>query len=216
MYHSRRNPTPSKKGDFFMDEAAAKRGEITELLKACDGDNRREAMDKLMPLVYDDLHRIAHRYFKRERSNHTLQTTAIVHEGYLRLVGDPSSKQIDWQSRAHFFGVMARLFRQILVNYAKQKHRKKRGGLNENLPLEEALYVPADQSDLDLLILDEPLNKLAEENEHLTRIFELRYILGFSFEEIAEVMNIPPAKVEQDWASAKKWLRDEINRNQNG
>lgn len=120
-----------------MNESVPERGEITAMLKACSGGDR-EAMDNLVPLVYEELHRQARRYLKRERSNHSLQTTALVHEAYLRLI---EIRFVDWQNRAHFFAIAANMMRRILVNYAKHSHRQKRGGFSEHLPIEEALCI---------------------------------------------------------------------------
>ncbi|CAN5210469.1 sigma-70 family RNA polymerase sigma factor [soil metagenome] len=190
-----------------MEEVSSKRGEITEMLKACSGGNR-EAMDNLVPLVYEELRRQAHRYIKRERSNHTLQTTALVHEAYLRLI---EQHFVDWQSRAHFFGMAANMMRRILVNYAVNRHRDKRGGADENLPLEEGLQVAAEERDVNLLALDKALNELAELDERQARIVELRYFSGLNIEETAEVLNISPATVKRDWTMAKAWLRSELS-----
>jgi RNA polymerase sigma-70 factor, ECF subfamily len=181
-------------------------GEITEMLKACSGGNR-EAMDKLVPLVYRELHRQAHLYLNRERSNHTLQTTALVHEAYLRLI---EQRFVDWQNRAHFFGMAANMMRRILVNYANHAHRLKRGGSDENLPLEEALCVASEDRDVDLLALDRALNELATLDERQAQIVELRYFSGLSIEETAEVLKISPATVKRDWNMAKAWLRSEL------
>ena len=189
-----------------MDEVSFRRGEITEMLKACSGGNR-EAMDKLVPLVYEELHRQAHRYLNRERSNHTLQTTALVHEAYMRLI---EYRFVDWQNRAHFFGMAANMMRRILVNYAKERHRLKRGGADENLPLDEALCVAAEEQDVNLLALDKALNELATLDERQAQIVEFRYFSGLSIEETAEVLQISPATVKRDWSMAKAWLRSEL------
>ena len=187
-------------------DAIPQRGEITEMLKACSGGNR-EAMDKLVPLVYQELHQQAHRYLNRERQHHTLQTTALVHEAYLRLI---EIRFVDWQNRAHFFGMAANMMRRILVNYAVSQNRLKRGGADENLPLEEALCVAAEDRDVDLLALDIALNEWAELDERQAQIVELRYFSGLSIEETAEVLHISPATVKRDWSMAKAWLRAEL------
>ena len=187
-------------------DAIPQRGEITEMLKACSGGNR-EAMDKLVPLVYQELHQQAHRYLNRERQHHTLQTTALVHEAYLRLI---EIRFVDWQNRAHFFGIAANMMRRILVNYAVNQNRLKRGGSDENLPLEEALCVAAEDRDVDLLALDIALNEWAELDERQAQIVELRYFSGLSIEETAEVLHISPATVKRDWSMAKAWLRAEL------
>lgn len=189
-----------------MEEISSERGEITEMLKACSGGNR-EALDKLVPLVYEELHRQAHRYLNRERSNHTLQTTALVHEAYLRLI---EYRFVDWQNRAHFFGMAANMMRRILVNYAVNQNRLKRGGLEENLPLEEAFCVAAEDQDIDLLALDKALNELAKLDERQVQIVELRYFSGLSVEETAEVLQISSRTVKRDWSMAKAWLRAEL------
>lgn len=186
--------------------ASSKSGEITEMLKACSGGNR-EAMDNLIPLVYQELHRQAHLYLNRERKHHTLQTTALVHEAYLRLI---DQRFVDWQNRAHFFGIAANMMRRILVNYAVSRNREKRGGSEENLPLEEAFAVAAEDRDIDLLALDKALNELTELDERQAQIVELRYFSGLSIEETAEVLKISPATVKREWAMAKAWLRSEL------
>lgn len=188
-----------------MDDSL-QRGEITEMLKACSGGNR-EAMDQLVPLVYEELHRQARNYLRRERSNHSLQTTGLVHEAYLRLIEYHS---VDWQNRAHFFGMAANMMRRILVNYAVSQNRLKRGGADEHLPLEEALCVSAEERDVDLLALDKALNDLAKLDERQAQIVELRYFSGLSIEETASVLKVSPATVKRDWNMAKAWLRSEL------
>ena len=188
-----------------MDDSL-QRGEITEMLRACSGGNR-EAMDQLVPLVYEELHRQARNYLKRERKHHTLQTTGLVHEAYIRLI---EYRLVDWQNRAHFFGMAANMMRRILVNYAKSQNRLKRGGADEHLPLEEALCVSAEERDVDLLALDKALNELAKLDERQAQIVELRYFSGLSIEETASVLKISPATVKRDWNMAKAWLRSEL------
>jgi len=189
-----------------MYEASSNRGEITEMLKACRGGNR-EAMNKIVPFVYQELHRQAHRYLRRERLNHTLQTTALVHEAYLRLI---EQRSVDWQNRAHFFGLAANMMRRILVNYAVSQNRLKRGGKDENLPLEEALCVAVEESDVDLLALDRALTELTGLDERQARIVELRYFGDLTIEETAEVLSISTATVKRDWNMAKAWLRSKL------
>lgn len=182
--------------------------DITQLLQAWS-DGRREALDAIVPLVYDELRRQAHHYLRRERAEHTLQTTALVNEAYLKLV---EQNRVVWQNRAHFFGIAANLMRRILVDYAKTKHRKKRGGTAENLPLEEAFYVAAkDESEVDLLALDKILNELAEIDEQQAHIVELRFFSGLSIAETAEVLKISTATVKRDWQMAKAWLHHELS-----
>jgi RNA polymerase sigma factor (TIGR02999 family) len=189
-----------------MIEATPERGEITEMLRACSGGSR-EAMDDLVPLVYRELQQQARRFLSRERPDHTLQTTALVHEAYLRLI---DQRFVDWQNRAHFFGMAATMMRRILVNYANQGHRVKRGGAARDLPLEEALHVASEERDVDLLALDKALNELATLDERQAHIVELRYFSGLSIEETAEVLGISPATVKRDWNMAKAWLRSEL------
>lgn len=190
-----------------MNEDVSNRGEITEMLNACRGGDR-QAMDKLIPLVYEELRRQAHRYLRHERPNHTLQTTALVHEAYLRLI---EQREVEWQNRAHFFGLSANMMRRILVNYAVSQNRLKRGGKDENLPLEEAMCVAVEERDVDLLALDSALNELAALDERQARIVELRYFGDLTIEETAEVLNISPATVKRDWNMAKAWLRAELS-----
>ncbi|MFM9904895.1 MAG: sigma-70 family RNA polymerase sigma factor [Pyrinomonadaceae bacterium] len=189
-----------------MDEAAFQRGEITEMLRSCGAGNR-DAMDKLVPLVYDELHRQARRYLSRERSGHTLQTTALVHEAYIRLI---EYRFVDWQNRAHFFGMAANMMRRILVNYAVSQNRLKRGGSDEKLPLEEGLCVAAEDRDVNLLELDKALNELSVLDERQAQIVELRFFSGLSIDETAEILKISPATVKRDWSMAKAWLRAEL------
>ncbi len=183
--------------------------DITELLQDWSA-GQREALDAIVPLVYDELRRQAHHYLRRERREHTLQTTALVNEAYLKLV---EQNRVVWQNRAHFFGIAANLMRRILVDHAKTKHRVKRGGSTENLPLEEAFYVAAaEDNEVDLLSLDKALNELAEIDEQQARIVELRYFSGLSIAETAEVMRISAATVKRDWQMAKAWLHHELSR----
>lgn len=182
--------------------------EITEILRAWN-DGRREALDEIVPLVYDELRRQARRYLRRERGNHTLQTTALVNEAYLKLI---DQRNVAWQNRAHFFGIAASLMRRILVDYARTKHRRKRGGAAEDLPLDEAILIKAENGDLDLLALDEALDRLAEIDAQQARIVELRYFSGLSIEETAEVLAISIATVKRNWNMARAWLHHELTR----
>ena len=170
---------------------------------------KQEALDALLPLVYDELHQQASRYLRRERAGHTLQTTALIHETYLKLI---DQREVNWQNRAHFFGVAAQAMRRILVDYAKARHRVKRGGAEENLPLEAATLAVSGERSVDLEALDEALTQLAELDERQARIVELRYFSGLSIEETAEVLHISSATVKTDWKSAKAWLYQEISK----
>jgi RNA polymerase sigma factor (TIGR02999 family) len=193
---------------YFQSKVNEEPKNITRLLQEWS-DGRREALDAIVPLVYDELRRQAHHYLRRERQEHTLQTTALVNEAYLKLV---DQNRVIWQNRAHFFGIAANLMRRILVDYAKTKHRVKRGGEAENLPLEEAIYVVADEKNVDLLALDRVLDELAAIDEQQAKIVELRYFSGLSIEETAEALSISPATVKRDWQMAKAWLHHELSR----
>lgn len=187
--------------------------EITVMLRDLNADTSRATLDTVLPLVYDELHRQARRYLRGERSNHTLQTTALINEAYLRLVGQRS---IEWQNRAHFFAHAANMMRRILVDYAKAKARHKRGGEEEAVPLEDAFSIAAETTDeavkIDLIALDSALDKLAEKDERLARIVELRYFSGLTVEETAEVLKISTMTVKRDWNVAKALLYKEINK----
>ncbi len=191
-----------------MEQPLEKSKEITRILQEWSG-GKQEALDALLPLVYAELHRQASRYLRRERRDHTLQTTALIHEAYLKLI---DQREVNWQNRAHFFGIAAQAMRRILVDYARGRHRAKRGGIGEDLPLEEAKLVVSEERSIDLVALDEALTRLAEFEERQARIVELRYFSGLSIEETAEVLHISPATVKSDWNVAKAWLRHEITR----
>ena len=182
---------------------------ITERLRDW-GDNRGNgSADALLQMVYAELHRQAHRYLQKERQGHTLQTTALVHEAYLKLF---NQKNVTWESRSHFFGVAATMMRRILVDCARTKHRVRRGGLNEDVPLEYALTISTSETDFDLLALDEALNRLAAKEAHLARIVELRFFSGLDVVETAEVLGISESTVKRDWQMAKAWLHRELTR----
>jgi RNA polymerase sigma factor (TIGR02999 family) len=172
-------------------------------------EGKQEALDDLLPYVYDELRRQASRFLRRERIGHTLQTTALINEAYLKLI---DQQTVNWQNRAHFFGIAAQAMRRILVDYAKARHREKRGGAGENLPLEEATLVVAAERSIDLVALDEALERLAELDERQERIVELRYFSGLTIEETAEVLRLSPATVKSDWTIAKAWLKREIGK----
>jgi RNA polymerase sigma-70 factor (ECF subfamily) len=184
-------------------------GNITEQLRDWSGGKDKEASDAVLNLVYEELHRQAQRYLRRERAGHTLQTTALVHEAYLKLV---KQENIAWESRSHFFAIAAKLMRQILIDYARTKHRAKRGGAKDNVPLENALTVGVGETNFDLLALDEALTRLAVKEEHLANIVELRFFSGLSVEDTAEVLSISNSTVKRDWQMAKAWLQRELTR----
>ena len=179
--------------------------EITRLLLAwSDGD--RAALERLMPLVERELHRIARHYMRRENPGHTLQTTAVVNEAYLKLI---DQRSVRWQNRAHFFGVAAQIMRRILTNYARDRQRDKRGGRAVQVSLSEVAAIGAETS-AELIALDEALQKLAEVDERKSRVVELRYFGGLSVEETAEVLGVSTVTVARDWKLAKAWLAREI------
>ncbi len=174
---------------------------VTELLVRWRGGDQ-QALDSLMPLVYEELRSLAHHYLRQERPDHTLQSTALVHEAYIRLVGhNPPALQ----NRSHFFGVAARLMREILVEHARARRAAKRGGGATVLVLDTAEDVP-EPIDVDVLLLDDALNALARLDERLSRIVELRFFTGLSIDETAEAMGISPATVSREWTTARAWL----------
>lgn len=179
---------------------------ITEMLKAWSGGNVEVAED-LMPLVYDELRHQARRYLRRERGNHTLQTTGLVHEAYLRLV---DQKEVTWENRAHFFGIASQMMRRILVNYAVSRTREKRGGGAVQITLDERIPGSSNENDEQLIGLDQALTRLEALDERQARIVEMRYFTGLSIEETAEVLGISPATVKREWTMAKAWLRAEL------
>ncbi len=174
------------------------------LLKWSHGD--QQALQELMPLVYGELRRLAGRYLRRERSDHTLQSTALVHEAWMKLV---DQRSVQWQNRAHFFAVAAQIIRRILVDYARNRHAAKRGAYACKLSLDEAIEVPK-QRDVDLIALDDALDGLARIDPQQSRIVELRFFAGLSIDETAEVLHVSPATVKRDWVSAKAWLYREM------
>ena len=180
--------------------------DITQMLiDWSNGD--REALDSLIPVVYRELRRQAARHMRRERPGHTLQTTDLIHEAYLRLV---DQKNVRWQNRTHFFAVAAQLMRRILVDHARRRHRAKRGGSAIALPLEEGLVVAAEKPEADLLALDEALTRLAALDVRQSQIVELRCFSGLSIEETAAVLGVSLTTVKDDLNMAKAWLRREI------
>ena len=166
----------------------------------CKGDE--SALDKLMPLVYDELRGLAHRYMNRERAGHTLQTTALVNEAYLRLV---DQSKVHWENRTHFFAVAARVMRHILVDHAREHSRAKRGGGAPVVSLDEAATLSPERA-REVLALDEALNELAKTDKRKSEVVELRYFGGLSIDETAEILKITPTTVSRDWRWAKAWL----------
>ena len=185
--------------------------EITRLLVAW-GDGDQSALAELTPLVHDELHRLAHRYMGGERPGHTLQTTALVNEAYVRLI---DWKNVRWQNRAHFFGVSAQLMRRILVDFARARGNGKRGGGGPRVPLDEAGNL-SDDKGADLVALDEALHSLAELDPRQSKVVELRFFGGLSVEEAAEVLKVSPATVRRDWSLARVWLLRELSKTETG
>jgi RNA polymerase sigma factor (TIGR02999 family) len=182
-------------------------GEITLLLAKMKNGNA-EAASQLMPLVYDELRHLAAYYMRQERSDHTLQPTALVHEVFLRLV---AQQPLDWQSRAHFFAVAAKAMRRILVDHARKHSAEKRGGEHRRVPLDENLVHPTCAIE-ELISLDEALDRLATWDPQQCRIVELRYFAGLTVEETASVLGIGARTVKRDWNVARAWLRGEVTK----
>ena len=175
--------------------------EVTELLLAWnEGDGA--ALDRLIPLVHAELRRLARSYMRRERAAHTLQTSALINEAYLRLI---DSRRVPWQNRAHFYGVAAQLMRRILVDFARDRNSQKRGGGAHQVAFDEALAVSA-SSDSDVVALDEALKELEKVDERKARVVEMRFFGGLRQKEIATVLNVSPETVKRDWRLAKSWL----------
>ena len=181
-------------------------GDVTELLGKWSGGDT-EALERLLPIVYAELRRIAGKYLRREPSNHTLQPTELVHEAFMRLV---KAQGLEWQNREQFFGISANLMRQILVDHARAASTDKRGGQVSTISLNDSLSVGS-ETDTDLLLLDEALNKLTAIDASAARLVELRYFAGLTIEETAKVMDTSPTTVKREWATARAWLHREIN-----
>jgi RNA polymerase sigma factor (TIGR02999 family) len=182
--------------------------EVSQLL--LDWSNgSQEALDRLMPLVYDELRRLARHYMSRERPGHTLQTTALVNEAYLRLV---DQRQVRWQNRAHFFAIAAQMMRRILVDHARgHAYQKRGGGAHKKIALDEAMVVSEGRA-AEVVALDDALKELAAIDPQQSRVVELRYFGGLTIEETAEVLDISPATVKREWSTAKAWLYRELNK----
>jgi RNA polymerase sigma factor (TIGR02999 family) len=184
-----------------------RRDEITDLLTAASNGDR-QALDRLIPVVYEELHGLAHREMARERPDHTLNTTALVHEAYLRLT---ELERIEWKERAHFLGLAARLMRQILVNHAVGKRAQKRGGPNlTRVPLDDIVQASATHAE-DLIALDAAMKRLELHSERSTRVVECRFFGGMNIEETAAVLDVSAATVKRDWEVARAWLNRELS-----
>jgi RNA polymerase sigma factor (TIGR02999 family) len=182
--------------------------DVTELLR-CFRKGNSEAGAKLIPLVYEELRRMARRYMRQERSDHILQTTALIHEAYLRLV---EQKETNWQNRAHFFAVAAQLMRRILVDHARASEAAKRGGDAERVSLDEECITWSPEKSRELIALDESLKRLAQLSPRQSQIVEMRFFGGLTVEEAAEVLQITPRTVKRDWSVARAWLHREVRK----
>jgi len=189
-----------------MEQAEPAGNDVSTLLRAWSGGDQG-ALDRLTPIVYDELHRLAQRHMRGERPGHSLQTTALVNEAYMRLV---DYKRMQWQNRAHFFAVSAQLMRRILVEHAR-RHNLKRGGRTPHVPLEEAAAVLGDGRGHDMVALDDAMTALAQLDARKVQVVEMRFFGGLSVEETAEVLKISPVTVMRDWSTAKAWLYRELN-----
>ncbi|MCI0389306.1 MAG: sigma-70 family RNA polymerase sigma factor [Acidobacteria bacterium] len=181
--------------------------EITNLLLAW-GDGDRCALEKLTPLVYQELHRLAQCYLRGERAGHTLQTTALVHEAYLRLI---DVNRVRWESRTHFFAISAQLMRQILVDFARSRRSLKHGGGAQQVALDEALTI-APERGAELVAIDDALTALAKLDQRQSKVVELRFFGGLTEAEIAEVLQVSPRTVSSDWSLARSWLLREMSK----
>jgi RNA polymerase sigma-70 factor (ECF subfamily) len=179
---------------------------ITELLLAW-GEGDETALEQLIPLVYQELHRLARHYMRQEQPGHTLETTALINEAYLRLV---DTNRVPWQNRSHFYAICARAMRRILIDHAKSRHRAKRGGGAREVSLDEVASLARDRS-AELVLLDEALKRLEAFDKRKSQVVELRFFGGLSIEETAEVMKISTISVSRDWNTAKAWLYREIS-----
>lgn len=185
----------------------ANRSEVTGLLKDWSA-GRREALDQLIPVLHDELRRLAGGHIRRERPDHTLQVTGLVNEAYLRLI---EQKHVTWQDRRHFFGIASECMRRVLVDYARQRHASKRGGGEVVLSLDESIDA-ADERGVDLIALDDALTSLATLDQRQARIVELRYFGGLSIAETASLLDISPATVKRDWNTARIWLTSQLKK----
>ncbi len=192
-----------------MSQFGSEKKSITEMLHEWSK-GKRGAVDDLMPLVYAELHRQAHNYMRRERRDHTLQTTALINEAYLKLFDQPD---MDWESRTHFFAYAAQAMRQVLVDHARTKKRKKRGGEDAiRITLEDEMAVEVNGKTIDLIALDEALTRLGEIDSRQVKLVELRFFSGLTLKESAETLHISRATAARDWSFAKAWLKRELTR----
>lgn len=181
--------------------------QITQMLIELT-DGNAEVVERILPHIYDELRRLAGSYLRRERSDHTLQPTALVHEAYIKLI---DQKKVKWQNRAHFFGIAAQVMRRILMDHARKHNADKRGGDYEKLPIEEEILVVSHEKSAELIALDDALQALAELDEQKAKIVELRYFGGLSIEETAEVMGVSVPTINRQWRMAKAWLYSQVS-----
>jgi len=181
--------------------------EITQMLIELT-DGNQEIVNQILPHIYDELKRLASSYLRKERVNHTLQPTALVHEAYMKLI---DQKRVQWQNRAHFFGIAAQVMRRILLDHARKHQADKRGGEFEKLPLEEEILIVSHDKSNELIALDDALESLAAIDEQKAKIVELRYFGGLSIEETAEVMGVSVPTINRQWRMAKAWLYSQIS-----
>ncbi len=181
--------------------------EITQMLIELTGGNK-DVVNQILPHIYDELRRLAGSYLRRERSDHTLQPTALVHEAYMKLI---DQKKVRWQNRAHFFGIAAQVMRRILMDHARKHSAGKRGGEAEKLPLEEEILIVSTDRSADLIALDDALQGLAELDPQKAKLVELRYFGGLSIEETAEVMGVSVPTINRQWRLAKAWLHSQVS-----
>src|SRR5687767_9033116 len=190
----------------MKNDPARQEHEITQLLAEWREGNQ-EALDELYPLVYDELHRLARHYMSRERKGHTLQTTALINEAYVRLI---DQKNVHWQNRSHFFAISARIMRRILVDHVRRRGYAKRGGNIQRISLDETAHVAKEPS-ADLLLLDEALTALARIDERRSKVVEMRHFGGLSNDEIAALLNVSPNTITRDWNLARAWLYQQLS-----
>ncbi len=183
------------------------RRQVTRILARIESDGGK-GVEALMPLVYNELQRLANHHLSSERNDHTLSATALVHEAYLRLV---DQREVEWRNRKHFFAIASMAMRRVLVNYARDRSRKKRGGARTVLSLDNGLDVASPEQACEIVALDRALERLAEVNERAAKVVECRFFGGLTIEEAAETLEIAPITVKRDWMLAKTWLRRELS-----
>lgn len=203
-YNRQLNHSINEDYGAYLDQRDAP--DITRLLQSWSGGNQA-AVDDLIPLVYDELHKVAAQYLRKQQIGHTLQPTALVNEAYLKLI---DISNVSWQDRAHFFAVASQTMRHILVDHARGRLRQKRGGGAQKVSLDEAISFSSEKNGVDLVLLDDALRALAEIDEQQSKIVELRFFGGLTVEETAVVLRISPATVKREWRIAKAWLHNRI------